>query len=249
MSKNIIKKDTLYISSKRSVYLKIVSLLVFAIIVVLIFILLGNKFIIYNSKDVHKKNIELNNLISGVKLKIKEKNEYIDDLEKSNEEISSIFNKYTDAIKFEVAAAEKIKTDLFRKDEKILELNREINYYKFLSTSSNKNNIISIENFNIKRSVRENSLNYNFLLLSNISDKNIKASYKIYYDGVDLSSSKLLKYHNTNVAKNGIIFKNYLKLSGNIILGENKKINILYLVVKHKGKTYKYEHTIDKSER
>ena len=211
MSKNIIKRDTLYISSTRSVYLKIVSLLVFAIIVALIFILLGNKFVIYNSKDVYKKNIELNAKISDVKSKIKEKNEYIEDLERSNEEISSIFNKYTDAVKFEVAAAEKIKTDLFRKDEKILELNREINYYKFLLTSSNKNNIISIENFNIKNSLKDNSLSYSFLLLSNISDKDIKASYKIYYDGVDLDASKLLKYHNTNVVKNRIIFKNYLK--------------------------------------
>ena len=40
--------------------------------------------------------------------------------------------------------------------------------------------------------------------------------------------------------KNRIIFKNYLKLSGNIILDKNKKINVLYLVVKHKGETYKY---------
>ncbi len=67
MSKNIIKRDTLYIASTRSVYLKIVSLLVFAIIVALIFILLGNKFVIYNSKDVYKKNIELNTAISDVK--------------------------------------------------------------------------------------------------------------------------------------------------------------------------------------
>ena len=249
MSKNILKRDTLYIASTRSVYLKIIALLIFAIIMVFIFILLGNKFVIYNSKDVYKKNIELNAAISDVKLQIKQKNEYIEDLERSNEEISSIFNKYTDAVKFEVAAAEKIKTDLFRKDEKILELNREINYYKFLSTSFNKNNIISIENFNIKKSLKDNSLSYNFLLLSNISDKNIKASYKIYYDGVDLGSSKLLKYHNTNVVKNRIIFKNYLKLSGNIILDKNKKINVLYLVVKHKGETYKYEHTINESER
>ena len=244
MSKNIVKRDTLYIASTRSVYLKIVSLLVFAIIVALIFILLGNKFVIYNSKDVYKKNIELNAAISDVKLQIKQKNEYIEDLERSNEEISSIFNKYTDAVKFEVAAAEKIKTDLFRKDEKILELNREINYYKFLSTSFNKNNIISIENFNIKKSLKDNSLSYNFLLLSNISDKNIKAIYDIYYDGVDLSSNKLIKYDNTNIIKNRVMFKNYLKLSGNITIAENQKINALYLVVKYKGKSYKYVHTI-----
>ena len=249
MSKNIIKKDTLYVASKRSMYLKVTVLFASAVIVAFIFILLGNKYIIYNAKDAHAKNIELNKVISEIKSTIKEKNKSIKDLKANNEEISSIFNKYTDAVKFEVASAEKIKTDLFKKDEKILELNREINYYKFLSNSSNKNNMISIENFNIEKILSDNSLSYNFLLLSNISDKNIKASYKIYYDGVDLGSSKLLKYHNTNVVKNRIIFKNYLKLSGNIILDKNKKINVLYLVVKHKGKTYKYKHTINESER
>ena len=249
MSKNILKRDTLYIASTRSVYLKIIALLIFAIIMVFIFILLGNKFVIYNSKDVYKKNIELNAAISDVKLQIKQKNEYIEDLERSNEEISSIFNKYTDAVKFEVAAAEKIKTDLFRKDEKILELNREINYYKFLSTSFNKNNIISIENFSVKKVLSSNSLSYNFLLLSNISDKNIKAIYDIYYDGLDLSSNKLIKYDNTNIIKNRVMFKNYLKLSGNITIAENQKINALYLVVKYKGKSYKYVHTIIDSQR
>ena len=43
------------------------------------------------------------------------------------------------------------------------------------------------------------------------------------------------------------MFKNYLKLSGNITLAENQKINALYLVVKYKGKTYKYAHTIVES--
>jgi hypothetical protein len=113
-----------------------------------------------------------------------------------------------------------------------------------LLTSSNKNNIISIENFNIKNSLKDNSLSYSFLLLSNISDKNIKAIYDIYYDGVDLSSNKLIKYDNTNIIKNRVMFKNYLKLSGNITIAENQKINALYLVVKYKGKTYKYVHTI-----
>jgi len=244
MSKNIIKKDTLYVASKRSMYLKITALFVSAVIVAFIFILLGNKYVIYSSKDVYAKNIELNKIISEIKSKIKEKNKYIKDLEDHKEEISGIFNKYTDAVKFEVALAEKIKTDLFKKDEIILELNREINYYKFLSSSSNKNNIISIENFNIKKILNNNSLSYNFLLLSNISDKDIKVSYKIYYDGVDLSTNKLIKYHNINIKKNRVMFKNYLKLSGNIPLTENQKINVLYLVVKYKGKTYKYAHTI-----
>ena len=244
MSKNIIKKDTLYVASKRSMYLKITALFVSAVIVAFIFILLGNKYVIYSSKDVYAKNIELNKIISEIKSKIKEKNKYIKDLEDHKEEISGIFNKYTDAVKFEVALAEKIKTDLFKKDEIILELNREINYYKFLSSSSNKNNIIYIENFNIKKILNNNSLSYNFLLLSNISDKDIKVSYKIYYDGVDLSTNKLIKYHNINIKKNRVMFKNYLKLSGNIPLTENQKINVLYLVVKYKGKTYKYAHTI-----
>ena len=225
-------------------YLKITVLFIAAIIVAFIFTLLGNNYIIYNSKDVHAKNIELNKVIAEIRLTIKEKNKSIKNLEASNEEISSIFNKYTDAVKFEVASAEKIKTDLFQKDEKILELNREINYYKFLSSSSNKNNIISIENFNIKKVLSEKYLSYNFLLLSNISDKNIKASYAIYYDGVDLSSNKLIKYHNTNIIKNRVTFKDYLKLSGNITLTENQKINTLYLVVKYKGKTYQYVHNI-----
>ena len=247
MSKNIIKKDTLYVASKKSMYLKIISLFVSAVIVAFIFILLGNKYIIYNSKDVYAKNLELNKAISEIKSTIKERNSTIKGLEASNEEISSILNKYTDAVKFEVAAAEKIKTDLFKKDEEILDLNRQINYYKFLSNSSNKNNIISIENFNIKKILSGNSLSYNFLLLSNISDKNIKATYEIYYDGVDLSSNKLIKYHNANIIKNRVMFKNYLKLSGNITLVENQKIKVLYLVVKYKSKTYKYTHTIIES--
>ena len=247
MSKNIIKKDTLYVASKRSMYLKVTVLFASAVIVAFIFILLGNKYIIYNAKDAHAKNIELNKVISEIKSTIKERNKSIKDLKANNEEISSIFNKYTDAVKFEVASAEKIKTDLFKKDEKILELNREINYYKFLSNSSNKNNMISIENFNIEKILSGNSLSYNFLLLSNISDKNIKATYEIYYDGVDLSSNKLIKYHNVNIIKNIVMFKDYLKLSGNITLDENQKINALYLVVKYKGKTYKYVHTIAES--
>ena len=247
MSKNIIKKDALFIASKRSMYLKIAALITSAIIVAFIFTLLGNKYIIYNSKDVYVTNIKLNKVISEIKSTIKERNESIKDLEESNEEISSIFNKYTDAVKFEVASAEKIKTDLFKKDEKILELNRQINYYKFLLNSSNKNNMISIENFNIKKILSDNSLSYNFLLLSNISDKNIKVSYEIYYDGVDLSSNKLIKYRNINIKKNKLMFKYYLKLSGNITLAENQKIKALYLVVKYQGKTYKYEHTIVES--
>jgi len=247
MSKNIIKKDTLYVASKRSMYLKVIVLFASAVIVAFIFILLGNKYIIYNAKDAHAKNIELNKVISEIKSTIKERNKSIKDLKANNEEISSIFNKYTDAVKFEVASSEKIKTDLFKKDEKILELNREINYYKFLSNSSNKNNMISIENFNIEKILSDNSLSYNFLLLSNISDKNIKATYEIYYDGVDLSSNKLIKYHNANIIKNSVMFKDYLKLSGNITLDENQKINALYLVVKYKGKTYKYTHTIAES--
>ena len=247
MSKNIIKKDTLYVASKRSMYLKVIVLFASAVIVAFIFILLGNKYIIYNAKDAYAKNIELNKVISEIKSTIKERNKSIKDLKANNEEISSIFNKYTDAVKFEVASSEKIKTDLFKKDEKILELNREINYYKFLSNSSNKNNMISIENFNIEKILSGNSLSYNFLLLSNISDKNIKAIYDIYYDGVDLSSNKLIKYDNTNIIKNRVMFKNYLKLSGNITIAENQKINALYLVVKYKGKTYKYTHTIAES--
>tara|TARA_B110000967_G_scaffold202185_1_gene240583 strand:- start:270 stop:1013 length:744 start_codon:yes stop_codon:yes gene_type:complete len=247
MSKNIYKKDAVFVVSKNSMYLKIAALFTSAIIVAFIFTLLGNKYIIYNSKDVHSKNIELNKVISEIKSTIKERNQSIKDLEVSYEEISSIFNKYTDVVKFEVASAEKIKSDLFEKDEKILELNRQINYYKFLSNSSNKNNMISIENFNIKKILSANSLSYNFLLLSNISDKNINASYEIYYDGVDLSSNKLIKYHNVNIKKNRVTFKNYLKLSGNITLAKNQNIKALYLVVKYQGKTYKYEHTVVES--
>ena len=226
-------------------YLKMIIFFIFTIFLSLIFIALGNQFVLYNSKDVYKKNIELNEVIAEMKINLKEKHIYIKKLDKSNKEISNIFNKYTDAVKFEIATAEKIKTDLFSKDEKISELNREINYYKFLSSSSNKNNIISIENFNIKKSLKDKYFSYSFLLLSNISDTNIKASYKIYYDGVDLSSNKLLKYRNINIVKNKIIFKDYLKLSGNITISDNQKINILYLVVKHEGKTYKYKHIID----
>ena len=100
---------------------------------------------------------------------IKNKN-YIEKLEINNKEANDVFEKYTDAIKYKLATAEEIKSELFKREEEKLELQREINYYKFLYNSKHTNNLISIEKFIIKPSNIKNSYEYSFLILSNKSN-------------------------------------------------------------------------------
>ena len=110
MSKNFLKKEGLTISNRRSIYIKLLIIFLLVLIISFIFILYSNKFIIDNSKDVYYSNIELNNKINNLKKEIEKKNNYIKKLEKNNKEMSSIFSKYTEAVKFKVATSEEIKT-------------------------------------------------------------------------------------------------------------------------------------------
>ena len=181
MNKNFLKKDNIIVASKKIFYLKLLIVFVVSIISSIAIYVYINSFVIMNLNDSYEANIKLNDKINSLKIEINRNQEYIKILEQSNKEINSIFNKYTDAIKYELATAEEVKSELFKKEEKILELNREINYYKFLSSSKNTNDLISIENFNAKFSKNNNYLEYSFLLLSNRSNLNIKGTYNLYF--------------------------------------------------------------------
>ena len=184
MSKNFLKKENIYVGKKKNAYIGFSIVFILLIITAYIYTIYLNKSIIDNSKTVHYSNLELNEKISFLKEKLKEKNIKIKKYKEDNQELSSMFNKYTDAIKFKIATAEEIKYSLFIKDEEILKLNKEINYYKFLLNSKNKNDLVSIENFKIDLHEKDNSLNYSVLLLSNDSNSKIRGSFKFYYDGV-----------------------------------------------------------------
>jgi len=242
MSKNFLKKEGLTISNRRSIYIKSLIIFLLVLIISFIFILYSNKFIIDNSKDVYYSNIELNNKINNLKKEIEKKNNYIKKLEKNNKEMSSIFSKYTEAVKFKVATSEEIKNELFKKDEEILELNREINYYKFLVNAKNRNNLISIENFDIEIFNEDSFLNYSFLLLSNKNNVKIKGIIEFYYDGKIKNSNKLIKRKKMKTSSRNISFKNFLKISGKLKIPKDHGIDALYLDVKCNGKIYNYKH-------
>ena len=72
-------------------------------------------------KDSYDANIKLNDKIGSLKIEINKNQEYIKKLEINNQDINSVFNKYTDAIKYEIAIAEDVKSELFKKEEKILD--------------------------------------------------------------------------------------------------------------------------------
>ena len=190
--------------------------------------------------DSYEANIKLNDQIGSLKIEINKNQEYIKKLEQSNQEINSIFNKYTDAIKFEIATAEEVKSELFKKEEKILDLNREINYYKFLSSSKNSNNLISIENFYAKFSKNNNYLEYSFLLLSNKSNLNIEGQYNLYFFKDNKHKNKIY----FKIIDNKIKFKNFLKVSGKVKVNKNVKFNDIYLDVKYNKKIYNYKYII-----
>tara|TARA_Y200000002_G_C22670457_1_gene659779 strand:- start:711 stop:1436 length:726 start_codon:yes stop_codon:yes gene_type:complete len=240
MNKNFLKKDNIIVASKKIFYLKLLIVFVVSIISSISIYVYINSFVIMNLNDSYEANIKLKDKINSLKIEINRNQEYIKKLEQSNKEINSIFNKYTDAIKYELATAEEVKSELFKKEEKILELNREINYYKFLSSSKNTNDLISIENFNAKFSKNNNYLEYSFLLLSNRSNLNIKGTYNLYFFKDKNTTNKI----NFKILDNKIKFKNFIKVSGKVKVNKNVNFDDIYLDVKYNKKIYNYKYII-----
>lgn len=242
MSKNILKKDGFYVLSKKTIYIRYIVTLILLIFLSYFYTIYKNKSIIDNSKSVHYRNIELNKKITLLEKNLKEKDSEIKKYKRNNGELSSIFNKYTEVVKFNLAAAEEIKYSLFEKDEKILELEREVNYYKFIVSSKNKKNTISIENFKINLSKENNSIDYGFLLLSNSNKSNIEGTFNFYYDAFILDSNEIIVRKKINIKNTKLNFKNYLQLKGKIIIPNNHNISVLYLDVICNGKIYNHKH-------
>lgn len=240
MNKNFLKKDNIIVASKKIFYLKLLIVFVVSIISSIAIYVYINSFVIMNLNDSYEANIKLKEKINFLKIEINRNQEYIKKLEQSNKEINGIFNKYTDAIKYELATAEEVKSELFKKEEKILELNREINYYKFLSSSKNTNDLISIENFNAKFSKNNNYLEYSFLLLSNRSNLNIKGTYNLYFFKDKNTTNKI----NFKILDNKIKFKNFIKVSGKVKVNKNVNFDDIYLDVKYNKKIYNHKHII-----
>ena len=245
MSKNFLKKDNVIITSKRTFYLKLACILLIVFLSSIIFSMYTNSYILKSHKESYIANAELNNKINSLRDEIIRNKDYIKKLETSNKEINNVFSKYTDAIKYKIATAEEIKTELFKKEERILELSREINYYKFLSNSKNVNDLISVENFLIEISNTNNSLEYSFLVLSNKSNMNIQAKYNMYfYDKKKVSNNKKHTI-NLNIEDNKINFKNFLMVSGKSKINKNYTFNTIYLDIIYKDKIYNFEFTIN----
>ena len=245
MSKNFLKKDKIIIASKKIFYLKVIGIFLLAFLVSIIFSIYSNSYILESHKESYLKNFELNNKINNLKEEIARNKDYIKKLEISNKEINNVFSKYTDAIKYKIATAEEVKTELFKREEQILELNREINYYKFLSSSKNLNNLISIENFLIEISNNNDSLEYSFLVLSNKSNMNIKAKYNMYFhDQTKVIGNKNNKI-DLSIKDNKINFKNFLMVSGKSKINKKYKFNTIYLDINYEGKIYNFEYTVN----
>ena len=181
MSKKFLKNTDMYIASKKQIYNKFIIIFILLILSTSIFLFYTKSFILESLKDSYERNIYLNNKINLLEEDLKKKDDLILKLKKNNEEVGNIFSKYTDAVKFKVATAEEIRGKLFTQEEKILELNREINYYKFLLNAKNKSNHISIEDFNIKISESKGYIDYSFFFFFNKSNLNIKGSYNFFY--------------------------------------------------------------------
>ena len=158
--------------------------------------------------------------------------------------IKGIFSKFKKWVsKFRKSdAAEEIKNKLYQKEVDNLELNREINYYKLLSSVNNKNNLISIDEFSVNLSDSKNYLDYSFLLLSNQSNLNIKGKYNLYYkkksDNKD--SKREFKLKNNNIK-----FKNYIKVTGKVKISEYNELYAIYLDFKYNGNIYKHIHIVN----
>lgn len=245
MSKNFLKKDEIIIAPKKIFYLKMIGIFLFAILAAIVFSIYSNSFILESHKESYIVNLELNNKINKLEEEIIRNKDYIKKLEISNKEINNVFSKYTNAIKYKIAIAEEVKTELFKREEKILELNREINYYKFLSNSKNVNDLISIENFLIEISKSNDSLEYSFLVLSSKSNMNIKANYNMYFYGqtkvIDNKNNRI----NLNIKDNKINFKNFLMVSGKSKINEKYKFNTIYLDINYEGKIYNFEYAVN----
>ncbi len=245
MSKNFLKKDNVIITSKRTFYLKLACILLIVFLSSIIFSMYTNSYILKSHKESYIANAELNNKINSLRDEIIRNKDYIKKLEASNKEINNVFSKYTDAIKYKIATAEEIKTELFKKEERILELSREINYYKFLSNSKNVNDLISVENFLIEISNTNNSLEYSFLVLSNKSNMNIQAKYNMYFYDKKKASNNKKHTINLNIEDNKINFKNFLMVSGKSKINKNYTFNTIYLDIIYKDKIYNFEFTIN----
>ena len=245
MSKKFLQNTNMYIASKKKIYTKFIIIFILLILATSIFLFYTKSFILESLKDSYERNISLNNKINLLKEDLKIKDNHIDQLEINNEEINSIFTKYTNAVKFKVATAEGIRDELFTKEEKILELNREINYYKFLLNAKNKNNLISIEDFNIKISESKDYINYSFLLLSNKSNLSIKGSYNLYYYTYKNNTKKIKNKNTFKLNNNKIKFKNYLKIDGKVKINKNAQLDVIFLDVKYNGKIYNHKFVIN----
>ena len=227
MNKNFIKNESIFIAKKKIIFLQIFFIIFIILGICFLFIFQSNKFVIKNSIDIHKSNIELIEKIKILKKELDESNMSLKEEKKNNRELSNIFSKYTDAIKFKVATAEEVRKYIYEKDEKILQLGREINYYKFLLKSEKNFPIISIEELKTSLENSDRLLNYSFLLFSSTSDKKIKGTYSFYFDGINKKTSKKIFKKNLKLKNNDISFKNYLKLDGNLNIPDNVQIEIL----------------------
>ena len=244
MNKKDINNKNIIITEKKRIIRNNFLILILALILSLVFIFYTNDFIIENSKSVHNKNISLQEKIDELKHNIAEKEKTIKDLENNYKEINKVFEKYTDAIKFKVATSDEIKTKLFEKDEEILALNRDLNYYKFLINSKDRKNALSIEDVKFEYLPDKKSLKYSFLLLSNNNNKKNIGSFSLYYDVPSSNSNNSDNKKKIKISNNKINFKNYMQISGNARISEGADIGTLFIDVKCNGKIYNHVQII-----
>lgn len=244
MNKKDINNKNIIITEKKRIIRNNFLILLLALILSLVFIFYTNDFIIENSKSVHNKNISLQEKIDELKHNIAEKEKTIKDLENNYKEINKVFEKYTDAIKFKVATSDEIKTKLFEKDEEILALNRDLNYYKFLINSKDRKNALSIEDVKFEFLPDKKSLKYSFLLLSNNNNKKNIGSFSLYYDVPSSNSNNSDNKKKIKISNNKINFKNYMQISGNARISEGADIGTLFIDVKCNGKIYNHVQII-----
>ena len=244
MNKKDINNKNIIITEKKRIIRNNFLILLLALILSLVFIFYTNDFIIENSKSVHNKNISLQEKIDELKHNIAEKEKTIKDLENNYKEINKVFEKYTDAIKFKVATSDEIKTKLFEKDEEILALNRDLNYYKFLINSKDRKNALSIEDVKFEFLPDKKSLKYSFLLLSNNNNKKNIGSFSLYYDVPSSNSNNSDNKKKIKISNNKINFKNYMQISGSTRINEGADIRTLFIDVKCNGKIYNHVQII-----
>ena len=244
MNKKDINNINIIITEKKKIIRNNFLIFLLALVLSLVFIFYTNDFIIENSKSVHNKNISLQEKIDELKYNIAEKEKIIKDLENNHKEINKVFEKYTDAIKFKVATSEEIKTTLFEKDEEILALNRDLNYYKFLINSKDRKNALSIEDVKFEFLPDKKSLKYSFLLLSNNNNKKNIGSFSLYYDVPSSNSDNSENKKKIKISNNKISFKNYMQISGNTRISEDANIRTLFIDVKCNGKIYNHVQII-----